>query len=88
MILDSMARSAAAGIIGTSVQLAAATGEGALSFTPEYHRLLTASRNPMNEPAFQDASETGDPAVMRLWIAAEAALLADPAGEPTASDNP
>ena len=87
MILDSMARLAAAGIIGTMVH-DAATGKDVLSFTPEFQRLLLAGRDVLSEPAFQDAWRTGDPAVVRRWIAAEAAHLADHAGERTESDAP
>ena len=87
MILDSMARLAAAGIIGAMVH-DAATGKDVLSFTPEFQRLLLAGRDVLSEPAFQDAWRTGDPAVVRRWIAAEAAHLADHAGERTESDAP
>ncbi len=82
-----MARLAAAGIIGTTVH-DAATGKGWLRFSPEFLRLLLAGRDVLNEPGFKNAWRTGDPAVVRRWIAAEAALLADQADESTASDAP
>ena len=82
-----MARLAMAGIIGTTVHNAA-TGEGAVRFTPEFLRLLMAGRDVLSEPGFKNAWRTGDPAVVRRWIAAEAALLADQADESTASDTP
>ena len=82
-----MARLAAAGIIGTTVH-DAATGEGVLRFSPEFLRLLLAGRDVLSESGFQEAWGTGDPAVVRRWIAAEAAHLDDQADEPTASDTP
>jgi hypothetical protein len=78
LILGSMERLAAAGILDTAIH-DQATGEGVLSFAPAYHQLLMAGRNPMDEPGFRDAWLTGDPMAVRRWIEREAACLPDPA---------
>lgn len=74
--LASIARLRAAGLI-ESVVHDAATGEGRVSFTPGYLRLLQAGRVPSAEPGFVAAWLTGDPLAVRAWVEREAALLGD-----------
>ncbi len=76
MVQASMERLADAGVIATVVH-DAATGGGILNFTPAYHRLLMAGRNPTSEQGFRDAWLTGDPRKVRAWIESEAASLPD-----------
>jgi len=74
--LASIARLQAAGLI-ESVVHDAATGEGRVSFTPDYLRLVKAGRVPSAEPGFVATWLTGDPLAVRAWVEREAALLAE-----------
>ncbi len=77
----SLERLHAAGIVA-SVEYDAATGEGAVRFTPAYHALLLAGRLPFVEPGFLEAWQAGDPRVVRAWVEREAALLDRGRGAP------
>jgi hypothetical protein len=82
-LLDSFERLIAAGILA-DYRHNSRTGVGRLSFSPAWHRLLMAGRQPDHEPGFQRAWATGDPLAVRRWIAREAAALgADPATPPS-----
>jgi hypothetical protein len=74
--LASIARLQAAGLI-ESVVHDAVTGEGRVSFTRDYLRLLQADRVPSAEPGFGATWMSGDPLVVRAWVERESALLAD-----------
>ena len=74
--LASIARLQAAGLI-ESVVHDAVTGEGRVSFTRGYLRLLQAGRVPSAEPGFVAAWLTGDPLAVRAWVERESALLAE-----------
>ncbi len=74
--IASILRLQAAGIVGPIIH-AGETGEGSIAFTPAAHRLLTAGRHIFSEPGFVAAWGTGDPALVRLWVESEAALLGE-----------
>ena len=75
--LASTARLMQAGILA-SVDHDETTGEGHVSFTHSFLKLLLAGREPMTEPGLQAAWASGDPGLVRLWIETEAAHLPDP----------
>lgn len=74
--LGSIARLQQAGIIET-ISHDERTGQGSLSWTPAYLKLLHAGRHVFDEPQFQAVWATGDPLAVRAWIEREAARLPD-----------
>jgi hypothetical protein len=80
--LASIARLQAAGLI-ESVVHDAATGEGRVSFTRGYLRLLKAGRVPSTEPGFVATWLTGDPLAVRAGSSARLPSLPKDPRAPT-----